>query len=165
MTDDDVLDHPRVQAWKKTYPQQWWAFELLSARSEVRAGVIAAVLAGREDDDEHIDQLVRFGEALEARHRAESAGTVMPPPAQGERRPFQVHVKRMKRMEQEGRVFFRVDFTTSYGWSGYFDTTASSVVERVHKHRRRDRPLTLVGEVVRRPHDFLVVLDDRVQIV
>jgi hypothetical protein len=162
---DEVLDHPRIQAWKKAHPQQWWAFEFLSERSDVRAGVLAAVLAGREKDDEHVDQLVRFGEALENRHRAERVGTVTPPPVEGERRPLQVNVKRMKRMERDGQVFFRVDFSTPYGWSGYFDTTAPSVIERVHKHRHRERSLTIVGEVVRRPHDFLVVLDDRVQIV
>lgn len=164
MLSDEVLDHPRVTAWRETHPRQWWAFLQLSERSEVRAGVLAAILAGR-DDDEHLDQLVRFGEALEARARAERTGSVSPPPAAGERRAIEVYVKRMKRMEQDGRVFFRVDFSTAQGWSGYFDTTAPNVVERVHKHRRRSRPLTVVAEVERRPHDFLVVLGGRVQIV
>lgn len=161
---DDILKHPRVQAWRRAHPQQWWAFEQLSEHSDVRQGVLAAILGGREGD-EHIDQLVRFGEALECRSRAEKAGTVMPPPSDGERRAFEVRVKRMKRMERDGQTFFRVDFSTSYGWSGYFDTTAPNVVEHVFNCRRRARPVTIVGEVARRPHDFLVVLGDRVSIV
>lgn len=162
---DDLLEHPLMVMWRKAYPQLWWAFQQLGRHPELQAKVVAAVLAKREHEDEHVDQLLRFGESLETRKRAEGTGTVMPPPEAGERRPFEVYVKRMKRMEREGKTFFRVDFSTQYGWSGYFDTTSPNIVERVHKHRRRERPLTLVGEVTQRPYDFLVVLDDHVQIV
>lgn len=161
---NDVLEHPLVQAWRKAHPQQWWAFHQLDLQSELCQGVLAALLAKREDD-EHIDQLVRFGEALEGRRRAERTGTMQSPPADGERRSFEVRVKRMRRIERDQETFFRVDFSTAYGWSGYFDTKIPSVVERVFKNQRRRGPLTLVGEVVHRPHDFLVVLGDRVLIV
>lgn len=161
---DDLLNHPHVVAWREKHPQQWWAFEHLSERSKVREGVLAAILAGRLDD-EYIDQLTRFGEALRDRKRATQDGTVLPPPQHGERRPFQLYIKRMKKMEKEEQMFFRVDFYTDYGWSGYFDTNAPAVVERIHKHRNKSKPLTVVAEVERRPHDFLVVLGGRIQIV
>lgn len=160
----EVLVHPRVEEWRRKYPQEWWAFNQLKETDGMRERVIAAVLAGRQDD-EAIDDLVRFAEALEGNRRAARSGTLTPPPPVGERRPLEVRVKRMTKMRRNGRLFFRVDFATRQGWSGYFDTSAPEVVERVSKHRRRSRPLTVVGEVTAHPYDFLVVLGGRVRIV
>jgi hypothetical protein len=159
----DILAHPRVEEWRSKHPQQWWAFHQLK-ETEVRDRILAAIMAGR-DVDPAFDELVRYGEALEWNRRADRNGTLTPPPALGERRPFEVTIKRMTRMQQHDHLFFRVDFATTQGWSGYFDTMAPEVVERVAKHRRRSRPLTVVGEITAHPYDFLVVLGGRVRIV
>lgn len=161
----DILEHPRVEEWRRRRPQEWWTFEQLRPDDPIRDRVIAAVLGGRDDDDA-IDELVRLGEALVANERAARAGTLTPPPPPGERRPLEVTIKRMKKMrDPEGALFFRVDFATAHGWAGYFDTRAPEVVERIAKHRHSSRPLTVVGEVTARPNDFLVVLGGRVRIV
>jgi hypothetical protein len=160
----DVLDHPRVEEWRRRHPQEWWALNQLRESDETRDRVLAAVLAGRHED-EAIDELVRFAEAMEGNQRAARDGTLAPPPPLGERRPLEVRIKRMTKMRKDDRLFFRVDFATPFGWSGYFDTSAPDVVERVAKHRHRSRPLTVVGEVAAHPYDFLVVLGGRVRIV
>ena len=161
----DVLQHPRVQEWRRKHPQEWWAFNQLRPNDAVRERVIAAVLAGREDD-EAVDELVRLGEAMEGNKRAARAGALTAPPPVGERRPLEVTIKRMTKMLSPDRgLFFRVDFATPHGWSGYFDTTAPDVVERISRHRQRSRPLTVVGEITAHPYDFLVVLGGHVRIV
>ena len=160
----DPLSHPRVEEWRRTRPQEWWAFNQLKASDAVRERVLAAVLAGREEDPA-IDDLLRYGEALEGNRRAARNGTLTPPPPLGERRPIEVTIRRMTKITSDGQLFFRVDFTTTQGWSGYFDTTVPDVVERIAKHRQRSRPLTVVGEVTAQPYDFLVVLGGRVRIV
>jgi hypothetical protein len=160
----DVLDHDRVEAWRREHPREWWALQKVCRDDALRQRVMAAVLSGREED-EAIDEIVRLAEASESNIKAAKAGTLEPPPETGDRRAMEVLVKRMKKLVgEDGRPFFRVDFSTRYGWDGYFDTTAPDVVEKISKHRRRSRPLTIVGTVVVRPHDFLVVLDDRVRV-
>jgi hypothetical protein len=161
---NDILEHESVQAWRSQHPREWWAFQQLGEHDDLRTKVLAAVLGGRLKD-EAISGLVRFAEALETRLRAERDGTVEAPPADGERRSVQISVSRMEQMSDErGRKFFRVDFTTAHGWSGWFDTTNPDVVERIAKRRDRS-PIMVVGEVVRRPHEFLVELGERVRIV
>lgn len=159
-----LLQDERVETWRDENPRQWWAFTELEEDDELRQAVLAAVLSGRMED-EAIDSLLRFAEALETHQRAVRAGTVGSPPGDGERRSFPVTVTRMARMNQNQRLFFRVDFRTDQGWSGFFDTTSPDVVERIAKIRSGARPLTIVGEVIRRPYDFLVELDHRVRIV
>lgn len=159
-----LLDHESVQAWRSQHPREWWAFKHLEEGDDLRTRVLAAILGGRLED-EAIDDLVRFAEGLEARQKAERDGTVMPPPGDGERRSLDVKVSRMTQKVREGRKFFRVDFTTPHGWAGFFDTTNPHVVERIAKQRDRSRPITVVGEVTRRPYEFLVELGNRVKIV
>lgn len=160
----DLLEHASVQAWRSQHPREWWAFQKLEDDDDLRTRVLAAIL-GERPGDEAIDDLVRFAEGLEARQKAERDGTVRAPPGDGERRSLDVKVSRMTQKVREGRKFFRVDFTTSHGWAGFFDTTNPHVVERIAKHRDRSRPITVVGEVTRRPYEFLVELGNRVKIV
>ena len=160
----DVLEHDRVEAWKTKSPRHWWAFVLLNEEDELRDRVLAAVLGGR-GDDEAIDGLIRFAEALEAHRRASKAGTVKVPPAVGERRSFAITVSRMTRMLNQAGPFFRVDFACPDGWGGHFDTTNPDVVETVSRLRNRAKPLTVVGEVSRRPYEFYIELQDSVRIV
>jgi len=159
----DILENERVQAWRTQHPREWWAFQQLGEHDDLRIGVLAAILGGRMGDDAVTD-LVRFAEGLETRLRAERDGTVTPPPGDGERRQMTITVSRMKQMSTEGRKFFRVDFTTTHGWSGFFDTTNPDVVERIAKRRDRS-PIMVVGEIIRRPYEFLVELGNRVRIV
>jgi len=160
----DILESERVQAWRRQHPREWWAFQQMSEKDEGRAAALAAVLGGRLED-EAISYLVRFADALEARLKAERDGTDRPPPGDGQRRAVEIRVSRMTQMSDEGgRKFFRVDFTTAHGWSGYFDTRNPDVVERISK-RRSGSPITVVGEVTRRPYEFLVELGERVRIV
>jgi hypothetical protein len=160
-----LLEHERVEAWKTEAPRQWWAFSQLDHEDELRDRVLAAVLGGR-GDDEAIDELIRFAEALEAHRRASKAGTVKAPPAVGERRSFPITVSRMTRMRSPSSgLFFRVAFACSDGWGGHFDTINPGVVEKISKLRNRAKPLTLVGEVSRRPYEFYVELHDSVRIV
>jgi hypothetical protein len=161
---NDVLEHERVEAWKTESPRQWWAFVQLDAEDDLHDRVLAAVLGGR-GDDEAIDELIRFAEALEARRRASKAGTVKVPPAVGERRTFAITVSRMTRMVNPTGPFFRVDFACPDGWGGHFDTTSPDVVETISRLRNRAKPLTVVGEVSRRPYEFYVELQDSVRIV
>ena len=160
----DLLDHESVQAWRAQHPREWWAFQKLREDDDLRTRALAAIL-GHRFEDEAIDDLVLFAEALEARQRAERDGTVVPPPGDGERRSLDVKVSRMTQKSKGGRKFFRVAFTTPYGWAGFFDTTNPDVVERIARQRDRSKPITVVGEVTRRPYEFLVELGGRVRIV
>lgn len=159
----NILDHDRVEVWKTEHPRQWWAFAQLSNDDELRDRVLAAVLGGRSDDSA-IDELIRFAEALETYCRASKAGTVEAPPAVGERRSFPILISRMVRMSNPA-VFFRIDFICPSGWGGHFDTTNPGVVETISRLRNRAKPLTVVGEVSRRPYGFYVELKDSVRIV
>jgi len=160
----NLFNDERVETWKTENPREWWAFQELNENDELRTRVLAAILNERPED-EAIDEIVRFAEALEGRQRAFRAGTVSAPPGKGERRSFSITVTRMTRMRKADRLFFRVDFGTSYGWSGFFDTTNPDVVEKIAKLRNRAKPITVVGEVTRRLYEFLVELDSRVTIV
>lgn len=159
-----LLDDGRVETWKTENPRAWWAFQELEEDDELRTRVLASVLSNRPED-ESLDELVRFTEALEGHRRATRAGTVREPPGKGERRSFALTVTRMTRMRRAGRLFFRVEFGTDHGWSGFFDTTNPAVVEKVSKLRNRANPITVVGEVTRQIYEFLVELDGRVTIV
>lgn len=159
-----LLTNKRVETWRTQNPREWWAFQELEESDELHARVLAAILGDRPDDPA-IDDLVRFAEALECHHRATRAGTVRPPPGDGERRSFPITVTRMTRLRKDGRLCFRVDFRTAHGWAGFFDTTNPDVVERISKTRTRAKPITVVGEVTRRFYEFLVELDSRVRIV
>ena len=162
---DQAMLHPSFQRWKSVHPREWWAFSLLDPSDTLRERVVAAVISGRESEDEAIDELVRIAEALELHERAIKRGYSEPPPQSDQRRSFSILIKRMTRRTVLGATVFRVDFDTTKGWSGYFDTTAPEVVERISKHRRRNEPLTIVGEVIERPFDFLVVIGGSVKIV
>jgi len=159
-----LLDDGRVETWKTQNPREWWAFQELSEDDDLRTRVLASILGNRPEDDS-IDDLIRFAEALEGHRRATRDGTVSPPPGDGERRSFPIIVTRMTRMRNAGRLFFRVDFGTPHGWAGFFDTTNPDVVERIAKLRNRSKPITVVGEVTQRFYEFLVELDSRIRIV
>lgn len=160
---NDLLQHERVEAWKAEHPREWWAFTQLDDEDNLRDRVLVAVLNDR--DDEAIDDLVSFAEAIEAHRRALKAGTAKPPPGVGERRSFSILVSRMQRMGDRPQVFFRVAFACPDGWGGYFDTTNPGVVEKISKLRNLAKPLTIVGEVTRQPYEFYVELDGNVRIV
>lgn len=160
----DLLEHERVQAWRSQHPREWWAYEQLEPTDDLTERVLAAVLGGR-GHDEALDEITLFADALEARRRAEREGTVVSPPGDGERRSFQARILRMRPMSDDRRRFFRVDFTTPYGWSGFFDTTNPDVVERIAKRRERAAPVQLVGEITRRPRPLVMEMGPTVRIV
>lgn len=161
---NDLLEHESVQAWRSQHPREWWAFQKLEENDDLRTRALVAIL-GHRPEDEAIDDLVRFAEALETRQKAERDGTVRPPPGEGERRSLELKVSRMTQKSRGGRKFFRVDFTTLYGWAGFFDTTNPHVVERIARQRDRSKLITVVGEVTRRPYEFLVELGGPVRLV
>jgi len=152
-----ILEHGRVETWKAENPREWWAYQQLDEDDKLRDRVLAAVLNGREDD-EAIDDLIRFTEALEAHRRVSKMGTVRLPPAVGERRSFSILINRMTRMTGSSGLFFRVDFSSPDGWGGFFDTTNPSVVEKIAKVRNHAKPLNVVAEVSRRVYEFFVEL-------
>lgn|GEM_PF-4410897 len=161
----DLLADERVEEWRRLHPREWWAFRQLDQDDDLRARVLAAVLGRRTAHDPALDDLVRYADALENMQRARREGTLKAPPGDGERRPFPARVTRMVHLQSGGRTFYRVDFATPHGWSGTFDTTNPDLVERVSKQRDPRKPVTLVGEITRRPYEFLVELDARVRIV
>ena len=148
------------QAWAEENPRLWWAFEQLDESDELRDRVLAGIV---KDDmpPAVIDDLVRFADGLENRERAESAGTMSAPPEVGMRRPFNIVVTRMTKVNWNRNKTFRVDFVTNYGWSGFFDTKNPAIVAQATKNKT----LTVVGEVERHLYDFLVVIGGRVRIV
>ena len=159
-----LLESEYVQSWRDENPRLWWGFEELRENDPLSERVLAAIVAHRTDDPA-FDELGRFCDAAEAVGRAKKSGTYQAPPFTGEKRSFEIKVNHMTRMRREGRLFFRVEFETQYGWSGFFDTTNPAVVERVTKHRDRSKPILMVGEVVRRVYDFLVELDGSARFV
>jgi len=159
-----ALAHPGFEDWRSRNPREWGAL-LSLGEDELVTRVIAAIVSGRQDTDEALDELTRVADGIESHTLASLANTLEPLPGVNQRRSFVVKVRRMKRVTTEDGTAFRVDFVTNKGWSGYFDTTAPEVVERIAKHRRRGEPLTVVGEVVDHPHSFMVVLGGRVKIV
>jgi len=158
-----LLEDDRVETWKVENPREWWAFTQLDEDDELRNRVLLSILNDRDDDS--IDELVTFAEAAEAHQRAAKTGHAKPPPGLGERRSFPIIVNRMARMQGTFGPFFRVAFTCSDGWGGYFDTTNPGVVERISRLRNPSRPLTIVGEAFRQPYDFYVELAADVRIV
>ena len=159
-----ALSHPNIADWKSREPFQWRAFLLAGASSDLGKRAVAAVLASRQND-ESLEEIARIANALKEHDEALLEGRLEPSPSQGLRRSFEIRVVKMKRVNTAEGAAFRVDFVTNKGWSGYFDTSAPEVVERIAKQRRRSEPLTIVGEVVSRPFEFLVVLGGRVKIV
>lgn len=159
-----ALGHPGFEDWRTQNPREWRAL-LSLGEHELATRVLAAIVSGRQDSDEAMDELARVADGIECHTMATVADTLEPPPALNERRSFPVRVRRMKRITTKSGTAFRVDFVTNKGWSGYFDTTAPEVVERIAKHRRRREPLTVVGEVVDYPHEFMVELGGRVKIL
>jgi hypothetical protein len=160
---NDPEQLPRVQEWKEFYPREGWALDELHEHDPLRSRVYAAILQNR-DEDPAIDDLVRFADALEARQNAVSDGTMKSAPPVKYRRAYDVRVVRMKHVSHEDSPYFRIDFTTREGWSGFFDTENPLVVEQVNKHKG-PQPLTVVGEVVKRPYDFMVKLGGPIRIV
>jgi len=157
------MELERVKQWGEEYPREWWALEALAPEDPLRDDVVAAILQDRPEDPS-IDQLLLYASALEAHERAVRAGTVSSAPDVGLRRPYEIRVTKMVKMiSMEKDLFFRVNFWTDEGWSGYFDTTNPRVVEHVNKHK--GVPVTLIGEVERKLYDFLVVLGGRINIV
>jgi hypothetical protein len=161
----DVLADERVEEWRRRHPREWWAFRHLDREDEMRGRVLAAILGCRTNRDPALDDLMRYADALENRQRAQRAGTASSPPVDGGRRPFQAQVTRMTLMRSERCTFYRVDFVTPHGWSGTFDTTNPVVVERISKQRDLRKPVTLIGEITRRPYEFLVELGAHVRIL
>jgi len=152
--------HQEMKAWAEENPRLWWAFEQLDDTDELRDRALAGIV--KENMPETvIDDLVRFADGLENRERAETAGTVSAPPGVGLRRPFNIVVTRMTKVNWNRDKTFRVDFVTEHGWSGFFDTKNPRLVERVSKSQ--NKALTIVGEVERHLYDFLVVLGGRVR--
>lgn len=161
----DLMQHPTVEEWARKYPQEWWALSQLHPKDKMRDRVLLAVLQG-DEDAEAIDDLVRYAEGHDTFARAKKNGTLSSPPAVGERRPMSLVIKRMKKVTSgSGDLCFCVEFASSGGWSGHFKTKNPAVVERIAKHRHKHKPLTVVGEVVARFYEFLVVLDGHVKIV
>lgn len=153
-----IFEHSGVETWRIKHPREWWAYQNLDDDDELRDRVLAAVLNNREDD-QAIDDLICFAEALEAHQRASKSGTIRLPPAVGERRSFPLIANRMTPMSDKSGLFYRVAFFSPDGWGGFFDTTNPSVVERISRVRDHAKPLTVVGEVSRRRYEFFVELD------
>jgi hypothetical protein len=159
--------HPGLQKWEESCPRLAWAFSFLHQHDPLKDRTVAAVLSERLEDPVFND-LEFFAEALEGKAKSERKGTRESPPAEGERRAFEIYILRMmpcERYNLESRNGFRVFFTTNNGWSGYFDTKSPLIVERVSKLEDRSQPLTVVGEVLERRYDFLVVLESHIRIV
>jgi len=155
-----LLKSEVVQEWAEKNPRLWWAFEELDEDDDLNDAVLAGIVNERVSQGV-ITRLVRFADGLEAKERAETAGTMRPPPAVGERRSVTISVTRMTKVNWDRDKKFRVDFTTDHGWSGYFDTKNPKIVSTISK----SNTVTVVGEIERHLYDFLVVLGGRVRIV
>lgn len=158
---DQLLKSDVVQEWAEKNPRMWWAFEELDLDDDLNDAVLAGIVNERVPQSV-ITRLVRFADALDAKVRAETAGTVRAPPAVGQRRSVTVNVTRTTKVNWD-RVDkkFRVDFTTHHGWSGFFDTRNPQIIAAISK----SNTITVVGEIERHLYDFLVVLGGRVRIV
>jgi hypothetical protein len=71
----------------------------------------------------------------------------------------------MEQVREDGALFYRVDFRAVEGWSGYFDTRTPQDIERIAKMRDRSQLVVVVGEVIKRPYDCLVVFGARTRLV
>lgn len=160
----DVLAHERVKAWMEEHPREAWALGTLGEDDALRERVLASVLDGREDEDASYE-LALVADSLENRDRAFSAGGLVPPPEDGERYPVDVLVSRMQLVRARGKTFYRIYFCSPGGWSGFFDTSNPLDVEKVARSRDERRPVTVVGEVVERPRDMIVVMGGRVRVL
>jgi hypothetical protein len=157
---EQAMSSPLVQEWAEGNPRLWWAFEHLDYEDRLADALLAGIL--KEDvRPSTVTGLVRFADALEAKDRAETAGTMRAPPAVGERRSFRILVTRKTKVNWNREKKFRVDFTTNHGWSGYFDTRNPKIISMISK----SNSLMIVGEIERHLYAFLVVLEGRVRIV
>lgn len=159
----EILEDPRVQAWKMLWPREWWAFEQLDDHDELRVRVIAAILADRED--EALDDLTRYTDAVEAWCRAVQSNSFEAPPSEGIRRPMALRIMRMRLKEESTYKFFRVDFYSDHGWGGHFDTDNPVHVERLRRYLGSPRLVTVVAEVTHQPYPYLVVLGGPLSVV
>jgi hypothetical protein len=153
-----------VRAWMEEHPRESLAFSCLNDEDELRDEVIEGIISGRDQDP--LAQLTRFADALVHRQRCAEAGTLLPPPEVGKRRPHDVWIAGMaKHRLDSGATVFRVDIHARDGWSGYFDTTTPQDVERISKMKDRTQMVVVVGEIIQRPYDCLVVFGDRTRLV
>jgi len=160
----DLLAHERVKAWMDAHPRERWAFDTLDERDPLRERVLASLLDGRDDEDASHD-LALLVDALESRERAVRERTLLPPPGDGERRLVAVLVSRLRHVRSDERSFYRIYFCSPGGWAGFFETSNPLDVEKVARARDGHRPIQIVGEVVRRPRDEIVVLGGRVRVL
>lgn len=153
----------RVAAWLRERPREAWAFKQLNNDDDLRDRVVEAILVGGGEDV--FESLARFAEALEHRARCRLDGTLVTPPGIGVRRPHDVWVTTMtRRTTSSGSPYFRVEVRGRDGWLGYFDTTVPQDVERLHK-LHPFQLVVIVGEIVERPYDCLVVFGARTRLV
>jgi len=157
---DQLLKSEAVLEWAENNPRLWWAFEELDLDDDLNDTVLAGIVNERVSPSV-ITRLVRFADALEAKERAEVAGTMRTPPSVGQRRSVTINVTRTTKVNWDKDKKFRVDFTTNHGWSGYFDTKNPMIIATISK----SNTITVVGEIERHLYDFLVVLGGRVRIV
>lgn len=149
MIPSGLLEDERVRSWEEQHPREWWAFQTLDAMDPLKEKVLLSILDGVWGED--LDFLLLYADALEIWNHAVRQGKAESPPAAGLRRPYDVRILRHAQLRKEN-LFYRVDFTTSFGWSGFFDTSHPVHVKLVTR-----RPnVTLVAEVVEVFHPFLV---------
>jgi hypothetical protein len=159
-----VESSERVKAWMNDHPREAWALSSLPASDALREQVVAALL--RDTEDEHVGcELAMIADALEAYEQASVRGTVREPPADGERYPIEVTVTRMRYVRERGRAFYRVYFRSSHGWAGYFETRNPLDVEKISWGRRPHQPVQIIGDVVARPRDGVIVLGGIVRVL
>jgi hypothetical protein len=164
VTEPEVTrDGARLRAWLQEHPGQSWAFAELRYDDPLRLQVASCILSGQQG--EPLVRLARFAGALEHRQRTLSLGTLQPAPEVGERRPHDVWIVAMTRMQDAQGPFFRVDVRAREGWSGYFDTKIPQDIERISKMRDKSQLLVIVGEVLDRPYECLVVFGGRTRLV
>lgn len=153
-----------LREWMQGHPRESMAYGRLNHDDPLRGVVVEYIRTGREEEARRF--LARFADALEHRHRCQLLGTLRPPPEVGERRPYDGWILGMERVRGEsGVLFYQVDFRAVDGWSGHFDTRTPQDVERIAKMRDRSQLVVVVGEIIKRPYDCLVVFGAQTRLV
>lgn len=151
------MDHTNADVllgWKLSDPFLWWCWSQLNPRSLLSRRILAEVRGGHSLSEEDVLLLSRFGESIQKSRETSALITI---PNLDERCFVEIRVRRLLSSRSKN---FEIDFWTTQGWSGFFDTHFPQLIREAHMSRINGRPITIVGKVVEKLGDYLVRMEE-----
>lgn len=146
-------DLPVFQKWAASRPREAYALSHLPEDDTLKDEIVSAIL------NENVDELTslkvsRLADAVDLYEIKKTENAFIEPFRWGIRRPITARFLSTIQVKIDNKLYYRVDFQTEQGWSGYFYTRSPKVLSRIKANM--DADFTLVGEVKKRRTCFYV---------